>query len=138
MSLFYHVRNVLYNLLMGSFIEINDTLRITREQGFPKELDYELHKTKPFSAKDFEGRVFEFRDKPSIRIYKAPPIRNFLVQDIGGKWLYWGLIHILEVTHDYAKQTTSGKFVIQYIYTPEEMRSAQTIIDRDFSTDYFT
>lgn len=123
---------------MGSFIEINDTLRITNDQGFPKELDYEMHKAKPFTAKDFEGREFEFRDKPAIRIYKAPPVRNFLVQDIGGKWLYWGLVHILEVTHDYQKQTTSGKFVIQYIYTPEEMKSAQTIIDRDFSTDYLT
>ncbi len=123
---------------MGSFIEINDTLRITKEQGFPDELDYEKHKTKPYSAKDFEGKVFAFHDKPAIRIYKAPPVRNFLVQDIGGKWLYWGLVHILEVTHDYQKQTTSGKFIIQYIYTPEEMKSAQTIIDRDFSTDYLT
>ena len=26
---------------MGSLIEINDTLQITTEQGFPKELDYE-------------------------------------------------------------------------------------------------
>ena len=82
--------------------------------------------------------MFEFRDKPAVRIYKAPPVRNFLVQDIGGKWLYWGLVHILEVTHDYQKQTTSGKYIIQYIYTPEEMRSAQTIVDRDFSTDYLT
>ena len=123
---------------MGSFIEINDTLQLTPEQGFPVELDYEKHKTTPFTAKQFEGQIFEFFDKPNIRTYKAPPVRNFLVQDIGGKWLYCGLVHILEVTHDYAKQTTSGKFVIQYIYTPEEMRSAQTIIDRDFSTDYFT
>ena len=128
----------MYNIRMGSYIEINDTLRINVEQGFPKELDYETHKTKPFTAKDFEGRVFEFRDKPAVRIYKAPPVRNFLVQDIGGKWLYWGLVHILEVTHDYTKQTTSGKYIIQYIYTPEEMKSAQTIVDRDFSTDYLT
>lgn len=128
----------MYNMRMGSFIEINDTLRITIDQGFPKELDYETHKAKPFTAKDFEGRVFEFRDKPAVRIYKAPPVRNFLVQDIGGKWLYWGLVHILEVTHDYQKQTTSGKYIIQYIYTPEEMRSAQTIVDRDFTTDYLT
>jgi hypothetical protein len=28
---------------MGSFIEINDTLRITKEQGFPEELDLETH-----------------------------------------------------------------------------------------------
>ncbi len=123
---------------MGSFIEINDTLQLTLEQGFPKELDYEKHTKHPLTAKDFEGKVFEFRDKPSIRIYKAPPVRNFLVQNIEGKWLYWGLVHILEVTHDYKKQITSGKFIIQYIYTPEEMKSAQTIIDRDFSTDYLT
>ena len=121
---------------MGTFIEINDTLRITLEQGFPKELNYEQHKVKPFTAKDFEGRIFEFHNKPNIRIYKAPPVRNFLVQDIGGKWLYWGLIQILEVTYDYKKQVTSGKYIIQYIYTPEEMKSAQTIIDRDLETDY--
>jgi len=29
---------------MGSYIETNDTLQITREQGFPKELNYEKHK----------------------------------------------------------------------------------------------
>ncbi len=28
---------------MASFIEVNDTLRITKEQGFPKELDYNKH-----------------------------------------------------------------------------------------------
>ena len=31
---------------MGSFIEINDTLQISKEQGFPEELDYEQHKIK--------------------------------------------------------------------------------------------
>ena len=123
---------------MGSFIETNDTLRITRDQGFPAELVYENHLKKSVTAKDFEGRVFEFRDKPNIRIYKAPPVRNFLVEDVDGKWLYWGLVQILEVTYDYTKQTTSGKFTIQYIYTPDEMKSAQKIIDRDTSTDFFT
>ena len=28
---------------MGSYIETNDTLQITSEQGFPKELNYEKH-----------------------------------------------------------------------------------------------
>lgn len=28
---------------MGSFIQINDTLRTTKEQGFPVELDLEIH-----------------------------------------------------------------------------------------------
>lgn len=35
---------------MGGYIEFNDTLQITTEQGFPRELDLE--------AEDFEG---EFR-----------------------------------------------------------------------------
>lgn len=58
---------------MGSFIETNDTLQITREQGFPRELDFEKHKEKNFRAEDFEGRDFEFYNKPKIRLYHAPP-----------------------------------------------------------------
>jgi hypothetical protein len=122
---------------MGSFIEINDTLQLTTEQGFPPELDYEKHKKKPFTAKDFEGKVFEFVGKPKIRIYKLPPIRNFLVHNISGKWLYWGLVHILEVHHDNLNQVTSGKFQIIYIFSPEEMKQAQKLIDRDKDTDFF-
>ncbi len=121
---------------MGSLIEINDTLQISAEQGFPKELDYEQHKIKPFTAEDFEGKVFEFKDKPKVRVYELPPVRNFLVQNINGKWLYWGLVHILEVTHDNVKQTTSGKFKIIYIYTPEEMKQAHKLIDRNKDTDF--
>ncbi|MDD5732067.1 MAG: hypothetical protein PHU42_04215 [Patescibacteria group bacterium] len=121
---------------MGSSIELNDTLQITFEQGFPKELDYKKHKIKPFVADNFEGRVFEFKDKPNIRIYKLPPVRNFLVQNINGKWLYWGLVHVVEVIHDNIKQTTSGKFKIIYIYTPDEMKYAHKMIDRDKDTDY--
>lgn len=121
---------------MGSSIEINDTLQISKEQGFPKELDYEQHKIKPFTASDFEGKIFEFKGKPKVRIYKLPPIRNFLVQNINGKWLYWGLIHIIEITHDNLNQTTSGKFKIVYIYTPEEMQQAHKLIDRNKNTDF--
>ena len=122
---------------MATFIELNDTLQITREQGFPKELDFQKHKIKPFTAKDFEEKVFEFRNKPEIRIFKIPPVRNFLVQNINGKWLYWGLIHILETTCDYANKTTSGKFKIIYIYTLEEMEKAHELIDREDNTKFF-
>ena len=121
---------------MGGIIEINDTLRISNEQGFPKELDYKKHKTKPYSAEDFKDKIFEFKDKPKVRVYQVPPVRNFLVQDIGGKWLYWGLVHIIEVNHDNLKQTTSGKFKIIYLYTPDEMREAHKLIDRNKETDY--
>ncbi len=122
---------------MGSIIEINDTLQITAEQGFPQELRYELHKQKPFTAEDFKDRVFEFHDKPQIRIYKYPPVRVFFVQNIHGKWLYWGLIHMLELKHDYIKKTTSGKYKIIYINTPEEMKKAHDLLDRNKETNYF-
>lgn len=122
---------------MGSFIEINDTLQLTIEQGFPIELDYQKHLQKPLRVDDFKDKVFTFRDKPKIRIYKTPQVRNFLAQNINGKWLYWGLIHILEITHDYIRQTTSGKFKIIAIFSPEEMKHAQTIIDCDKENDFF-
>ena len=121
---------------MGSFIEINDTLQITEEQGFPEVLNYEQHKVKPFTANDFKDKIFEFKNKPKVRIYKLPPVRNFLVQNIDGKWLYWGLVHVIEVVHDNIKQTTSGKFRIIYIYTPEEMKHAHRLIDRTKDTDF--
>jgi len=73
---------------MGSFIEINDTLQLTMEQGFPKSLNYEKHKAKPFITSDFKDKVFEFKGKPNIRVFHSPPVRNFLVQNIDGKWLY--------------------------------------------------
>lgn len=122
---------------MGSFIEINDTLQITKEQGFPKELDLETHLKTPYKSDDFKGQVFNFANKPKVRIYKLPPVRNFLVENREGKWVYWGLAHILEVTHDNVSQTTSGKFKIIHINSPEQMKQAHDLIDRNLSTQYF-
>lgn len=121
---------------MGSYVEMNDTLQITKEQGFPKELDWREHLKNPYTAEQFKDKIFEFKDKPSIRNYQIPPVRNFLVENIDGKWLYWGLIHILEIHHDYIKNTTSGKYKIIYINTPEEMKHAHNIIDRNENTRY--
>ncbi len=112
---------------MGSFIEINDTLRITKAQGFPSELDIAKHLKNPYTLSDVEGKVFAFTAKPKIRVYKAPPVRNFLAEDIDGKWLYWGLCYITEITHDYEAQVTSGKFKIVRINTPEEMQQMFTL-----------
>lgn len=122
---------------MGSIIELNDTLQLTTEQGFPVDLEYQKHTTKSFTAKDFEGKIFLFKDKPKIRIYQQAPVRNFLVHNIGGKWLYWGLVHVIETTHDHLRQTTSGKFIITHLYTPKEMQLAHQLIDRENKTDYF-
>jgi hypothetical protein len=107
---------------MGSFIEINDTLRITTEQGFPTELDLAAHLATPYTLDAVEDKVFRFQAKPSIRIYKAPPVRNFLVQDIAGKWVYWGLCYIQSIEHDYVKKETAGTFKIVRLNTPDEMK----------------
>lgn len=103
---------------MGSFIELNDTLQITTEQGFPKELTLEKHVKKPFVVKDFEKKIFEF-NKPNMRIYHPAPVRVFLVHNIKGKWLYWGHALILEQTIHSDTKTTTGKFRIEKIYDPE-------------------
>lgn len=122
---------------MGSFIEINDTLRINKEQGFPVELEVTRHLEKPYTLQEVAGKIFTFKGKPKIRIYKIPPVRNFLVEEIDGKWVYWGLCHILETTLDYKKEITSGKFEIIHINTPEQMKAAFQMVDRRPELDYF-
>jgi len=82
--------------------------------------------------------IFEFKDKEKIRLYQQPPIRTFLVEDIDGKWLCWGLCQILEIKHDYVNKVTSGKYKITEIYDPEEMKKAFKMIFKDgVGPDYF-
>ena len=111
---------------MGSYVELNDTLQITKEQGFPADiLDLKRHKAKPITLDSLNNRVFEFRNKKGARLYHSAPTRCFLVHNIGGKWLYWGKIIIIEQTIRGEKdKTTSGKYRIIQIYEPayqEEM-----------------
>ncbi|HSX09542.1 MAG TPA: hypothetical protein VLF93_05280 [Candidatus Saccharimonadales bacterium] len=122
---------------MGSFVELNDTLQITKEQGFPQELDLEKHLQTPLTAEQFKDTVFEFQNKPGVRLYHLPPVRNFFAENRDGKWIYWGLVHILETRCDYVNKTTSGKFKLIYIYTPEEMKKVHDIMDRREETRYF-
>ncbi len=109
---------------MGSFIEINDTLQLTTEQGFPAELVLEKHVLKPFTAEDFAGRVFEFHDKPNMRVYQPSPTRVFLVHNINERWLYWGHARVIEQTIHADTKITSGKFIITKIYPPDYQREA--------------
>ena len=121
---------------MGSQIITNDSLQITREQGFPEELDLEKHLIEPIQTEIVAEKIFTFTGKQGIRVYQVPPVRNFLIENHGGKWVYWGLIHILELNHDYVNRTTSGKFKIIHIYSPEEMKMAHGMIDRNEETEY--
>ena len=108
---------------MGSYIELNDTLQITSEQGFPEAvLNVEKHKNSLITIKDVEGKIFEFRNKQGARLFHISPNRCFLVHNIAGKWLYWGKIIMLEQTisgESKNNQTTSGKYKIIEIYPPE-------------------
>jgi len=111
---------------MGSLIEFNDTLQITTEQGFPKELNLDKHLKNPISVKDFKGKVFKFY-KPGMRLFHPSPVRVFLVHNINGKWLYWGIAYIVKQTIDAEKNTTSGKYKIIEIYEPVYMRMKNLI-----------
>ena len=113
---------------------MNDTLQITKEQGFPKELNLKKYLEKPCTAEQFKDMICELKNTPNIRNYHMPPVRNFLVENIDGKWLYWGQIHMLEVKHDYINKTTSGKYKIIYINKSEEMEMAHNLIDRNKET----
>lgn len=122
---------------MGSFIEINDTLQISKEQGFPTELEISQHLESPYTLGGVKDKIFKFSNKSGIRFYHQPPVRVFLVENIDGKWLYWGLAHIVSITHDYLAKTTSGEYKIIYLNTPEEMKKAHDLIDQNPDTKYF-
>lgn len=122
---------------MGSVIEINDTLQLTKEQGFPAELQLEKHLVTPYTIDDIKDFIFKFKNKSGIRVYQSPPVRNFLAENRNGKWIYWGLVHIIEVTHDYINKTTSGTFKIIALYSPDEMKQVYTLIDRREGINYF-
>ncbi len=115
---------------MGSFVEINDTLQLTTEQGFPVHIfDLEKHQKTPITLKDVEGMVFEFKDKPSARIFQLDPVRVYFVHNINGKWLFWGRVliqsqHIQKLlnsdgTWDGESWKTSGTYTILNVYDPE-------------------
>lgn len=119
---------------MGSLIELNDTLQLTGEQGFPIELlDFKKHHKKAITTADLEGKIFEFRHKSSARLFHLDPIRVYFAQNINGKWLFWGkaLIQSLHIEKKLDKDgnweegqwVTSGTYTISEVYTPEYQKA---------------
>ncbi|CAL2106921.1 conserved hypothetical protein [Tenacibaculum sp. 190524A02b] len=115
---------------MGSFVEINDTLELTIEQGFPAEIfNLEKHRENPITLKDVEGKVFGFKNKPSARIFQLDPVRVYYVHNIDGKWLFWGRVLIQsqqiekqlnpDGSWDGKSWITSGTYTILNVYDPE-------------------
>lgn len=118
---------------MGSNIEVNDTLQLTREQGFPCEfLSLEAHLENPVKAETLKGKEFSF-NKEDARLFHLDPVRVFLVENVNGKWLFWG--HALIQSQHVKKRNpgpnwkageweTSGTFIIDKIYEPEFQKLA--------------
>lgn len=115
---------------MGSYVEINDTLQLTKEQGFPvRVFNYKRHQKKPVTLDDVKGRVFKFKNKPSARLFQLDPVRVYFVQNIDGKWLHWGRVLIQSQKIEKALNKkgkwdgeswkTSGTYTILNVYDPE-------------------
>ena len=61
---------------MGTMVEINDTLQLTTEQGFPaKILDRAAHCKKPITLDALRGQILKFEHKPSARIFQLDPTK---------------------------------------------------------------
>lgn len=115
---------------MGSAIEINDTLQITVEQGFPADiLDLKKHLENPIKIEDLKEKNFSFGKKDNARLFQLDPNRIFLVHNIGGKWLFWGKALVQAQTISKKLDSdgnwissaweTSGTFRIIEIYEPD-------------------
>lgn len=92
---------------MGSAIEINDTLKLTREEGLPERTHV--------------GLEFQF-SKPDRRLFHLKPVRVFLVEEIEGKWNFIGQALIHELTIDAERNETRGRAEITKIYPRDYAR----------------
>jgi hypothetical protein len=124
---------------MGCAYEINDTLLLSAEQGFPSDVfSYERHVANPVTTADVAGRIFHFTGKPVARAFQLDPVRVYFVENtVEGKWLVWGKAFIQSLLIEKVKTTTnpqnaiefqpgdwltSGTYKIDEIYDPEYQR----------------
>ena len=118
---------------MGSSIEINDTLLLTTAQGFPALLSLDKHLVKPATIADIGDTLFSFTGKAGARLFHLAPVRVFLVQNIAGKWLFWGKAAVISQTIALTASPdeqapyeweTSGTFRVTEVYEPAYQRLA--------------
>ncbi len=123
---------------MGSEVEFKDILKLTTEEGFPGSLSLNRHIRNPDSARDLVGLAFNFRKrrKPgeAPAIYHDEYGKTILVQDVDGKWLFWGHAAVTELTR--TPEYMSGKAEVRQIYHPEFQRM-MTIEESPDGKSYF-
>ena len=112
---------------MGSMIEINDTLQLTTEQGFPSDVfDLACHQQNPITLDDVKDRIFTFKSKPNARIFQLDPVRVYFVHNINGKWLFWGHVFIQSISitkDDKGNWITGGTYKVTEVYSPDYQES---------------
>ena len=140
---------------MGCFYEINDTLLLTREHGFPSDiLNIERHQKNPVTLKDVEGKIFSFNNLTAARAFQLDPVRVYLFERTpNDKWLAWGKVFIQSLTIERKKGlapsdptgpisfkaedwVTSGTFRFIDIYDPEYQKIF-TLHDAPKAWNYF-
>lgn len=120
---------------MGSILEINDTLQITTEQGFPEDIfNLKRHRANPITIDEVKDMVFEFSGKPRPRFFHLDPVRVYWYHNIDGRWLAWGHIIFHEQgisrspnhahngpinVSDPDDWVTGGKYRISKVYDPQ-------------------
>lgn len=115
---------------MGSNLELNDTLLINTAQGFPSDiLNREDHVRKAVRLEDVATKIFQFRDKDGARIFHLDPVRVYLVENVDGKWIFWGKAFVLSQTIEKKLEkdgwwtpgswVTSGTFKIVDLFEPD-------------------
>lgn len=119
---------------MGSKFEFNDTLKLSKGNGFPSDLDLDDFLEDPEAvAKRFLGTSHDF-EKSDVRIFHTGGTRVFLVEDVGGKWLYWGHAVLERLSTD--GEVTSGTYRITKLYDPAYQRLT-TINESPDGASYF-
>jgi len=96
---------------MGHVIEINDTLKLTRDAGFPQN---------PHLGSRYSFTV------SGRRLYNLSPTRVFLVEEVEGTWNYVGHALILEQTIDTLRDETRGIFEVSLLYPRQYVESVNT------------
>ena len=125
---------------MGCFYEINDTLLLTHDQGFPSNVfSYEEHVKNPVTIDQVKDMVFHFKAKPTARLFQLDPVRVFFYENTtNDKWLAWGQVLIQSLHIEHVKHTpppagdaiqfqpgdwmTSGTFKMLEVYDPAYQR----------------
>lgn len=124
---------------MGCFYEINDTLLLTEDQGFPSHVfNYERHVKSPVTIDDVKDKIFHFKGKATARLFQLDPVRVFFYENTkNDKWLAWGQVLIQSITIEHVAHTvtegdaikfqpgdwvTSGTFKMLEVYDPAYQR----------------